>query len=166
MKDSIREIKAADAEAFAEFLTRLDQETKSMLFEPGERNVDPNYIRNRLEKVREDDELFLILQSAGKITGFLSANRGLQKRTRHRAYLVIGLLRESCGQGNGRELMNRLLHWSAQKSLKRLELTVAVSNATAIGLYKKVGFMVEGTRSASLFVDGQWVDEFTMAKIL
>ncbi len=39
-------------------------------------------------------------------------------------------------------------------------------NRRAIRLYKRMGFSVEGHRSECLFVDGQFIDELTMATIL
>jgi len=50
--------------------------------------------------------------------------------------------------------------------LHRLELTVMAHNSRAIRLYKRMGFSVEGRRSECLFVDGQFIDELTMAAIL
>ena len=41
-----------------------------------------------------------------------------------------------------------------------------VHNERAIRLYKKMGFEIEGTKKHSLFVNGQYVDEYYMAKIL
>ena len=39
-------------------------------------------------------------------------------------------------------------------------------NSRAIRLYKRMGFSVEGRRAECLFVDGQFIDELTMAAIL
>lgn len=39
-------------------------------------------------------------------------------------------------------------------------------NHRAIALYSKVGFRFEGTKRDSLLVDGLYVDEYYMAKLL
>jgi ribosomal protein S18 acetylase RimI-like enzyme len=39
-------------------------------------------------------------------------------------------------------------------------------NAAAIGLYRKMGFEVEGTRRAALRIGAESVDEYYMAKLL
>jgi RimJ/RimL family protein N-acetyltransferase len=39
-------------------------------------------------------------------------------------------------------------------------------NSRAIRLYERMGFSVEGRRAECLFVDGQFIDELTMAAIL
>ena len=50
--------------------------------------------------------------------------------------------------------------------LHRLELTVMIHNAPAIALYQKFGFQIEGTKRASLKVDGTYVDEYVMSLLL
>ena len=46
------------------------------------------------------------------------------------------------------------------------ELTVIAHNERAIGLYRKLGYDVDGTRRAAVVVDGELVDELWMAKVL
>jgi RimJ/RimL family protein N-acetyltransferase len=56
--------------------------------------------------------------------------------------------------------------WAAGHGLHRLELTVMAHNYRAISLYERMGFTGEGRRRQCLIVDGQFVDELTMAAIL
>lgn len=39
-------------------------------------------------------------------------------------------------------------------------------NKAGVALYKKQGFEIEGTKRHSLLVNGQFVDEYYMAKLL
>jgi RimJ/RimL family protein N-acetyltransferase len=39
-------------------------------------------------------------------------------------------------------------------------------NSGAIALYKKMGFEIEGTKNHSLIVDGMYIDEYYMAKLV
>ena len=50
-------------------------------------------------------------------------------------------------------------------NLRRLELAVYVDNEPAIALYKKFGFVIEGTRRADAFRDGAFVDSYMMARL-
>jgi RimJ/RimL family protein N-acetyltransferase len=50
--------------------------------------------------------------------------------------------------------------------VRRLELTVMSSNKRAIGLYRKLGYRVEGTRRGALLIGNEAVDELWMAKLL
>ena len=50
-------------------------------------------------------------------------------------------------------------------NLTRIELHVYVDNATAIALYEKFGFKVEGTHRRLAFRDGEYVDAYSMARL-
>jgi ribosomal protein S18 acetylase RimI-like enzyme len=41
-----------------------------------------------------------------------------------------------------------------------------VHNQRGVGLYKKMGFVIEGIKKDSLRVDGVHVDEYAMAKLI
>jgi RimJ/RimL family protein N-acetyltransferase len=56
--------------------------------------------------------------------------------------------------------------WAAENGVKRLELSVMTHNERGIALYKKMGFEIEGIKKASIFVNGVYVDEYLMSKIL
>ena len=68
-------------------------------------------------------------------------------------------------QGIGSKLFDKLEEWAKENHLKRLELTVEVTNSVAINLYKRQGFVIEGTKKNTMFVDGVFVDEYMMAKV-
>jgi RimJ/RimL family protein N-acetyltransferase len=63
-------------------------------------------------------------------------------------------------------MLSKLEQWAEGIGIRRLELTVMTHNERAVGLYKKIGFEVEGLRKDSLYVDGRYVDEYSMAKLL
>ncbi|WP_314165124.1 GNAT family N-acetyltransferase [Lachnoanaerobaculum gingivalis] len=65
----------------------------------------------------------------------------------------------------GSKFFDKLEEWAKENHLKRLELTVEVSNTIAINLYKRQGFVIEGTKKDTMLVDGVFLDEYMMAKI-
>ena len=56
--------------------------------------------------------------------------------------------------------------WARKKGFYRLELGVLSTNEQAISLYKKFGFQEEGIRKSRYHIDGTWVDEILMSKLL
>ncbi|HLH88234.1 MAG TPA: GNAT family N-acetyltransferase [Xanthobacteraceae bacterium] len=70
------------------------------------------------------------------------------------------------GRGIGSALLAALVD-TADKwlNLQRLELAVYVDNEPAIRLYKRFGFVIEGTRRAAAFRDGAFVDDHVMARL-
>lgn len=161
----IRQAKPADAKKYLSFLHTLDSQTSFMLFEPGERTTSEEEVRSRIENAMENS-LLLVAESEGEIVGFLSAGRGTVNRIKHSAYIVTGILEEYRGKGIGKKLFKELDSWAVEKGLVRLELTVMVNNEGAVVLYRKMGFKIEGLKEKSCLVDGVYVDEYYMAKIL
>jgi len=69
------------------------------------------------------------------------------------------------GKGAGTALMQAAVDLADKwLNLSRLELEVFPDNEPAIHLYKKFGFIVEGTLSQFAFRDGQFVDVYAMAR--
>jgi len=159
----IRNIREDDEEKFLSMLIQLDNETKFMLYEPGERKRDINKIRSRIKDAHKSSFLYIV-EDNGKLVGFLSAKRGQVNRIKHSAYIVIGIIKNYTGKGIGRRLFNELDNWATDNGVTRLELTVMRHNERAISLYKKMGYKVEGVKEKSVVVDGDYIDEYYMAK--
>lgn len=165
-----RRIGEADTERFFRMLCQLDEETEYMLYEPGERQRtagDLGRLRKRISAaaVPGGDLLIGAVNEREEIAGFLWAERGVQDRVRHTAYIVTGVLRAYRRQGIGDEFFRRLEDWAGENGILRLELTVECGNAAAKALYEKHGFAVEGLRKKSMKVNGRYVDEYYMGKI-
>ncbi|MDP4092871.1 MAG: GNAT family N-acetyltransferase [Bacillota bacterium] len=161
----IRNITEADAENFLNFLRTMDTETEFMMFEPGERSSDVNDIREKIKEVFDSASIMLVLEDDARIVGFISADRGFANRIRHSAYIVIGLLRKYRGMGCGTRLLQEVDKWAVRNGISRLELTVLKNNETAIRLYKKIGYKIEGIKEKSLKINGDYIDEYYMAKL-
>jgi RimJ/RimL family protein N-acetyltransferase len=162
----IREAKESDARLLLELLTNLDKETDFMLYEPGERKSTIADIQLQIRKASDTSSILLVAEENEKIVGFLSGDRGFVNRIKHSCYLVIGILRDYARKGIGTTLFQEMEKWARLNSIERLELTVMIHNEAAIKLYKKMGFRVEGLKEKSLRVDGKYIDEYYMSKIL
>ena len=161
----VRNIREDDAKKFLSMLIQLDNETKLMLYEPGERKRDISKIRSMIKDAHPSSFIYVV-EDDGKLVGFLSAKRGHVNRIKHRAYIVIGIMKSYTGKGIGRRLFNELDNWATDNGVIRLELTVMKHNERAISLYKKMGYKVEGVKEKSVVIDGDYVDEYYMAKII
>jgi putative acetyltransferase len=70
------------------------------------------------------------------------------------------------GRGIGAALLGALIDTADNwLNLRRLELSVYIDNEPAVRLYKRFGFTIEGTRRATAFRDGAFVDDFVMARV-
>jgi ribosomal protein S18 acetylase RimI-like enzyme len=164
----IREIGVQDAEAFLELCKRTDAEAKYLLFEEGERRTTSSEQRERIAKylARGNSTIFVAEDGEGAMVGYLSAMGGEAKRNRHCVHLVIGIREGFRGQGIGSALFSALEAWARAKGIVRLELGLMAENEAAFALYSKFGFVVEGRRPKAFLVDGRWIDEILMHRIL
>lgn len=164
----IRKAEAKDAQASIDFCARLDQETKFMLYEPGERSLTPEDQARRFASLHEskDSIMLLAVTDQGDIAGFAAGIGSSLKRSRHAVSVVIGILQHYTGQRLGSRMLKQVENWAAANGKHRLQLTVMTHNERAIHLYMKRGFRIEGTLSHSLRVDDQFLDEYMMAKLI
>jgi RimJ/RimL family protein N-acetyltransferase len=107
-----------------------------------------------------------LLKKNGQLIGYLAAYGGRYKRNRHSVYVITGILQAFTSRGIGTSLFEELERWAREKRIHRLELTVMIHNEAAIALYKKIGFEIEGRKQHSLVINGSYVDEYFIAKLL
>ena len=163
-----RSIEPDDAPAFWAMLNALDDETDYMMYEPGERRerTEAARLEEGLHRTLAGGDFLWIAEENGEIAGFLHAERGGFRRNRHMAYVVVGVRAAYRRQGVGTALFARLEDWARASGVVRLELTVESANAPARALYEKLGYTLEGLRRQSMRVNGEYEDEYYMAKLL
>ncbi|MBN8645547.1 MAG: GNAT family N-acetyltransferase, partial [Planctomycetes bacterium] len=83
------------------------------------------------------------------------------------AHLSVGVHPEFQGLGVGRALMEAIIAWAETgegRGVTRLDLDVFAVNHRAVGLYRSLGFEIEGTRRDFVrFEDGTFSDDHVMA---
>jgi RimJ/RimL family protein N-acetyltransferase len=114
----------------------------------------------------KDNQTIFVAEEQGALIGYLGAIGGNYARNKHEVYIVVGILEAFTGQGIGTVLFERLDAWAHEHQIHRLELSVMVHNTRGVGLYQKMGFEIEGIKRDSLYVDGAFVDEYYMGKII
>lgn len=160
----IRKALPEDAEKLVNLMKHVEL-SEFMLFEPGERKTEPEQLSKRIGAFGEDSAI-LLAEDANCLVGYLFAMGEGVRRKRHSVYIALGIAEGQRGKGVGTELFKALESWATVKGLHRLELTVMETNAAGLALYKKAGFEVEGTKRDSLIINGQFVNEYYMAKII
>ncbi|MDH6025644.1 GNAT family N-acetyltransferase [Vibrio splendidus] len=112
------------------------------------------------------DHFTLVAEVSGKVVGHITLFMTTKVRDRHCAGLAIAINPEMHGKGVGKALMleaiNQADNWL---NLVRLELEVHADNHSAIALYERVGFQLEGTKRLSTFKAGKYIDMLLMSRI-
>ncbi|AZB42557.1 GNAT family N-acetyltransferase [Bacillus sp. FJAT-42376] len=155
-----------DAGSHLKLLLELDEGTQTMLYEPGERSSDYDAYTEKLKNALNKEIFVWVSKENERLQGFIMVIPGMLQRNRHKAAIVLGVLPHYQKKGIGGRLIDAAIDWGQKQNLHRLELTVMAHNQPAIALYLKKQFEIEGTIRHSLFVDGEWVDEYMMGRLL
>ncbi|MGD7021223.1 N-acetyltransferase family protein [Rossellomorea vietnamensis] len=163
----IREAEAGEAEELISLIKEVEASSRFMLMEPGERKTTSEGQRKQLERItNQENSTVLVAEKDGRLIGYLFAIGGNTLRTKHSAYLAIGIAESCRGQGAGTSLFQWIEEWAARQKMSRLELTAVTENQEGVALYKNRGFEIEGTKRNSLFIKGRFFNEYYMSKLL
>ncbi|MDF1511349.1 GNAT family N-acetyltransferase [Robertmurraya sp. DFI.2.37] len=163
----IRQITPTDAESFVRLIHQIERESPFMLFEADERNAKPEDVRKRIDAIGiTTNSTIFVAEVEQELVGYLMAVGGEPKRKKYCVYIVVGILAQHQGKGIGKRLFERLQQWAKEEKIRRLELTVITRNEPVVRLYKKMGFDIEGVKRDSLYVNGEFVDEYYMSMLL
>jgi RimJ/RimL family protein N-acetyltransferase len=155
-----------DAAALYAFGETLLGETSFFLRGPGERARSVDEMRAVIERFDTlPHYLLLNVWQGSDAVGEAVAMGGDFTRNKFTATVGIGILAAHGARGLGQSLMRELDRFAEETGLHRLELTVMAHNTAARSLYTKMGYVEEGTKRDSMFVDGGFVSEIMMAKI-
>ena len=156
-----------DAAALYRFGEILLGESDFFLRSPGERARSADEMRTVIKRLHElPAHCLLCAWQEGAPVGEAVMIGGDFKRDRYSATVGVGVLAAHSRQGIGRALMRDIESFARNRKLRRLELTVMAHNTRARALYEQMGYLQEGVKRDSLFVDGVFVDEIMMAKLL
>lgn len=101
------------------------------------------------------------------LAGMCGVGREHWPKTRHSAYIWGVYLRpELRGSGAAVELLAACEDWARQNGITILKLGVAVNNAAAVRAYARAGYTVYGVDPRALLVDGDYIDELMMSKVI
>jgi len=122
--------------------------------------------RKRLNELSPTDFL-LVAAINGDVVGNLGLHEaGKSARRRHVGSIGMCVRDDSQGRGVGTALMKAGIELAdGWLNYQRLELNVYTDNLAAQALYRKFGFVIEGTYRAYAFRDGQYVDSYAMARL-
>lgn len=166
MDFTIRPVQTGDGQGI-NALRRMPGVFENILGIPSERaKRNEDYINNMDGNAHSFVAVVQDPSGVEKIIGMAGLNISPNPRTRHVGSIGIMIHRDYQNQGVGSALMKTLLdvadNWLM---LVRVELTVFTDNARAIHLYEKLGFEKEGIRRKAAIRNGEYADEYAMARI-
>ncbi len=151
MKNDIFDFKIRDAcIEDANFLAAAEQEIAKI---PGRLASRPHELKENafLDKIsilsKSETGKYVVIESNGKIVGHALLDPYKLEVTAHAVDLTVAIHEGHQGKGYGKAVITYLIEWAkANPKVEKIMLHVRSSNLTAISLYKKMGFVVEGVR--------------------
>ena len=77
---------------------------------------------------------------------------------------MVAVRQAYAGQGIATRLFEAMEAWARNRGSSHLH--VQADNHRAVALYHRLGYRVEGFHHHAVRLDGAWVDDYTMAKLL
>jgi RimJ/RimL family protein N-acetyltransferase len=168
LKDSrvlhIREATPQDTRIVLEYLEDVSGESDFLGFGPGEFGLSEAEEQEFLRQSRDAaNRIYLLGLIDGDLAGTLSFVAEGRPRIRHRGELGMSVRRRYWGLGVGGWMLDALIDWArAGGILKKINLRVRTDNHSAIRLYERRGFEIEGTIRRDVFVRGEFFHHYWM----
>lgn len=153
----------------AEGLARIDQELIAEAMwtvrDSSERVSSVEELK-RIASYDAPDRLLLVALEGERVVGELTLKAHRAARCAHVALLSITVGKAWRERGIGRALMGAGCAWAdAHATIEKIELFVFANNDRAIGLYRSMGFSVEGRRERYVrMAPARYVDDLVMAR--
>ena len=109
-----------------------------------------------LDAIEREQNLFLVAEEAGELSGYL----GLYQSLDEGEITNVAVRADKRNLGIGEKLMQAAIAEAKQRNINQIVLEVRVSNAPAIHLYEKCGFVNCGIRKG--FYDFPKEDAYIM----
>ena len=159
----IRPIALADIKQFQRVTDAVMRERKYLAFIEGFAIDEVALFVARNIRLRNPQ---MVADDDGRIVGWCDIRRETIPVYSHTGHLGMGLLARYRAQGVGERLIRAAIEAARENGFERIELTVYGRNAPAEALYRKVGFVHEGTRVRGKKLDGEYDDVHMMGLLL
>ena len=166
MKYEIRPARSDDAEALEIFMQSLIGENLPVLYTKVASPTLDGMITFINAHSDPNISLLFVVIYEGHLIGMLDADIHKNSQRSHCASFGMSVLNEYRRYGVGSSLLTKLFLWAKKNQLKRIELEVFSNNLAAIGLYKKMGFCVEGVKKEAVRVGTGYVDMIQMVRLV
>jgi ribosomal-protein-alanine N-acetyltransferase len=164
-----RPITSDDADTFLNFRKQIALDSTHTLNYVGMPLLALDETTKRL--ANQFDDRFILNIGAfedSKLIGYLNCRviHSDHPWMQHIGYFGMMILKEFWGQGIGSRLLELQDIHARANNITKIEATVRLKNQRGIKLYERCGYKIEGTRRQAAFIEGEFQDEYFIAKYL
>ena len=160
----IRKAVKSDAQAILEYIHTIAGESDFLTFGVGEFEQTIEQQEAFIENIfKKENALFIIADINGRVIANLNFSGGPRPRTAHTGEFGVSVLKAYWGKGIGETLIKYLIDWSKTSGvIRKINLRVRIDNTRGIFLYRKLGFLEEGTITRDFYMNGEFYDSVAM----
>ncbi|MCG2641623.1 MULTISPECIES: GNAT family N-acetyltransferase [Bradyrhizobium] len=162
MTVEFRQIEIADTDAFRAAVDTVARERKYIALTEA---PPVEQVRAFVARNVERGYPQIVAIADGAVVGWCNVPPASRAVSAHVGDLFMGLVPDFRGKGFGERLLRRAIQAADVFGFRRIELGVFATNTAAASLYRKVGFVEEGTKRLAILVDGIYHDEIIMARL-
>lgn len=165
MRILIREAGWKDFGALLRLQRKIVRESEHLAATGGERKepIFFAFVKAILHRKRVHTLLAL---TGNEQIGYITIVFGKFRKVGETAYIVVGVRASHQGRGIGTTLLNEAEKFARSRNMHRMELEVFEGNDTAVRLYEKLGYQVEGRRREAVKTPNGYSDIIWMGKLL
>lgn len=159
MNTTIRKAELRDAANIVRAEQEIAQEPGFFCSQPSE--LSEKKVKNTIES---SHGVYFVAECKGDIAGHAFLEILPLQSLKHIAQLNIAVHKGFQNHGIGTQLLERIIEWANEsESIEKIELNVRASNAQAIALYKKMGFLEEVCLKGRVKTEIGYIDDILMA---
>jgi len=160
---TIRSITLADIAAWRECIGEVMRERRWLAFvEPFPLPQSAAFVAANIASGNPH----VVADDGNDIVGWCDIRRDTIPSYAHDSTMGMGVRAASRGHGLGERLLRAALEMARAAGIERVSLSVYARNTAAKALYRKIGFVHEGTRVRGRKLDGEYDDVHLMAILL
>ncbi len=164
-----RSLIPADAEAFLVYRKQIPLDSTHTMQYQGMKFPSIDEAAERLRTQLEDRvQLSIGIFESHRVVGSLNFRMHNPEHPwiQHVGEFGMTVLKEYWGQGLGKRLLLYLDQHARSIGVTRIEANVRTANERGVRLYQGSGFQIEGTRRQAAKINGEYQDEYYIAKLL
>lgn len=167
MTATLRAIRESDAAGYRACLDRVAAERRYLAFTAAPPLSEVRfYIKAMLQRGLP---FIVAVDAADQVVGWCNIHVAPPSEHRggfaHVGTVGMGLDVAWRGRGLGRQMLQTVFDNAGRVGIERVELQVYASNANAVKLYRKFGFVTEGVKTRARKLDGEYDDIIMMARL-
>ena len=159
----ISEADISDAHSIVHFLNTAGGESDFLTFGLNDFPVSVEEEKAIIIECQDQKHcLMLIGKINGDVVSQLFLERSSMARLAHIGTLGITVAKKHWRKSIGKQMLLAAVDWAKSNRITKLQLYVRTDNIGAIDLYKKLGFVIEGTIMRAVKIENHYFDNYLM----